>query len=117
MASFLVGRLVTLITRALDKSIAGDTLDALVSQGDRQALKIAHHIHVAVALFDCLFDLVFDKRVEILDPFAYQAALFGPPFGILDKPDLQKPLLFRDAVHGLNVLPVRLHKVALVCVM
>eukprot|EP00957_Ditylum_brightwellii_P025530 1930364-Ditylum_brightwellii.AAC.1 len=74
-------------------------------------------MHVMVALFGCFFDLVFDKRTEILDLFACQAALFGPPFGVFDKPDLPEPLLFCDAVRGLNVLPVALHKVALVCIM
>eukprot|EP00957_Ditylum_brightwellii_P188710 14364859-Ditylum_brightwellii.AAC.1 len=117
MASFLVGRFVTSVVRALIRSIADDTLDAIIAQGDRQVLEVAHCVHVMVALFDYLFNLVFDKHIEILDLFACQAALFGPPFGILDKPDLPEPLLFCDTVHRLNVLPVALHKVALVCVM
>eukprot|EP00957_Ditylum_brightwellii_P116700 8901603-Ditylum_brightwellii.AAC.1 len=117
MASFLVGQLATLIVRALNRSIADDTLDALVTQGDRQVLKVAHCVPVAVTLFDCIFDLVFDKCIEILDLFACQAALFGPPFGVLDKLDMLEPLLFCDMVCGLNVLPAGLHKVALVCVM
>eukprot|EP00957_Ditylum_brightwellii_P159573 12147159-Ditylum_brightwellii.AAC.1 len=83
MASFLVGRLAIPIARVLDRNIADDTLYALVAQGDRQVLKVAHHMHVMVALFDHFFDLVFDKHVEILDLFACQAALFGPPFSIL----------------------------------
>eukprot|EP00957_Ditylum_brightwellii_P074508 5661259-Ditylum_brightwellii.AAC.1 len=70
-----------------------------------------------VTLFDFLIDLVFDKCAEILDLFVYYATLFGPPFGILDKPDLPEPLLFRDMLCGLNVLPAGLHKVALVHVM
>eukprot|EP00957_Ditylum_brightwellii_P037048 2804993-Ditylum_brightwellii.AAC.1 len=70
-----------------------------------------------VTLFDHLIDLVFDEYVEILDFFGTYAALFGLPFGVLDKPDLLEPLLFRDIVLGLNVLPAGLHKVALVCVM
>eukprot|EP00957_Ditylum_brightwellii_P066502 5048878-Ditylum_brightwellii.AAC.1 len=117
MASFLVGPFATVVVRALNRSIADDTLDALVAQGDRQFLKVFHCVHVAVALFDHFFDLVFDKLVEILDLFACQVMLFGLPFGVLDKLDLPEPLLFRDAMHGLNVLPVALHKVILVCAM
>eukprot|EP00957_Ditylum_brightwellii_P113268 8636815-Ditylum_brightwellii.AAC.1 len=117
MASFLVGQLATVIVRAFDRSIADDTLDALTARGDRQVLEVAHCVHVTVALFDHLFDLVFDKCVEILDLFACQAAPFGLPFGILYKPDLPEPLLFRDMVRGLNMLPVALHKVALICAM
>eukprot|EP00957_Ditylum_brightwellii_P161379 12287804-Ditylum_brightwellii.AAC.1 len=90
MASFLVGQLATVVIRALIRSIADDTLDALIAQGDRQVLEIAHCMH---------------------------AALFGLPFGILDKPDLLKPLLFCNTVHGMNVLPVALHNAALVHVM
>eukprot|EP00957_Ditylum_brightwellii_P201146 15324258-Ditylum_brightwellii.AAC.1 len=80
MASFLVGQLVTVVVQALNRSIADDSLDALVAQGDRQVLKVAHYVHVAVALFDPFFNLVFDKPVEILDLFSCQAAPFGPPF-------------------------------------
>eukprot|EP00957_Ditylum_brightwellii_P025878 1957962-Ditylum_brightwellii.AAC.1 len=104
MASLLVVRLATLVIRALDRSIANDTLDALVAQGDRQVLKVAHHVHVIVAVFHPFFDLVSDKCVEILDLFACHAALFGPPFGVLDKLDLPEPLLFCDVAHGLNLL-------------
>eukprot|EP00957_Ditylum_brightwellii_P015978 1203628-Ditylum_brightwellii.AAC.1 len=114
MASFLVGRFVTLAIRALNRSIVDDTLDALVAQGDRQVLEVAHCVHAVVTLFDCFFDLVFDEHVEILDLFACQAALFGLPFGVLDKPDLPEPLLFCDTVCGLNMLPAALHKVALI---
>eukprot|EP00957_Ditylum_brightwellii_P060902 4622622-Ditylum_brightwellii.AAC.1 len=89
MASFLVGRFGTVIVRALDR----------------------------IVLFDRFFDLIFDKHVDILDLFACQAVLFGLPFGVLYKPDLPEPLLFRDMVHGLNVLPAALHKVALIPVM
>eukprot|EP00957_Ditylum_brightwellii_P193726 14752268-Ditylum_brightwellii.AAC.1 len=81
MASFLVGWFAIVVVRALNRSIADDTLDALVAQGNRQAL------------------------------------LFGPLFGVLDKLDLLEPLLFRDIVRGLNVLPAALHKFALVYVM
>eukprot|EP00957_Ditylum_brightwellii_P166710 12690693-Ditylum_brightwellii.AAC.1 len=88
MASFLGSQLASLIIRALNRSIADDTLDALLTQKDGQVLKVAHHVHVAIMLFDCLFDLVFDKCVEILYLFACHAMLFGLPFGILDKPDL-----------------------------
>eukprot|EP00957_Ditylum_brightwellii_P124375 9479684-Ditylum_brightwellii.AAC.1 len=109
MASFLVGRLVTLIVRALNRSIADDTLGALIAQGDRQVLE--------VALFDCFFDLVFDKCTQIIDLFACQAALFGQTFGVLYKLDLPEPLLFCDVVRGLNVLPAALHKVALIFAM
>eukprot|EP00957_Ditylum_brightwellii_P092291 7026879-Ditylum_brightwellii.AAC.1 len=70
MASFLVGRLATVVVRALNRSIADDTLDAFIAQGDRQVLKVAYCIHVAVALFDRVVDLVFDKHIEILDLFA-----------------------------------------------
>eukprot|EP00957_Ditylum_brightwellii_P177519 13520671-Ditylum_brightwellii.AAC.1 len=122
MASFLVGRLATAIVRALNKSIANNILDALVAQGDRQVLEVAHCVHVAVALIDLVFDLAFDlffdlffeEHIEILDLFACQAAPFGMPFGVLGKPDLSEPLLFRDMVHGLNMLPAALHKVALI---
>eukprot|EP00957_Ditylum_brightwellii_P117522 8963214-Ditylum_brightwellii.AAC.1 len=72
MASFLVGRLVTVVVQALNRSINDDTLDALVAQGDRQVLKVAHCVHVLVTLFDHLFDLVFDEHVKILDLFACQ---------------------------------------------
>eukprot|EP00957_Ditylum_brightwellii_P041010 3105226-Ditylum_brightwellii.AAC.1 len=71
MASFLVGLLATLIIRAFDRSIADDTLDALFSQGDRQFLKVAHCVNAAVVFFDCFFDFVFGKCIEILDLFAY----------------------------------------------
>eukprot|EP00957_Ditylum_brightwellii_P027038 2044977-Ditylum_brightwellii.AAC.1 len=90
MASFLVDWLATVVIQALNRSIADDNLDALVAQGDRQVLKFTHCVHVPVALFDHLFDLVFDKCVGILDLFA---------------------------LGGLNMLPVALHKVALVCAM
>eukprot|EP00957_Ditylum_brightwellii_P092370 7032926-Ditylum_brightwellii.AAC.1 len=113
MASFLVGQFATVVIRALNRSITDDTMDAIVTQGDRQVLEVAHCVHVAVVLSDCFFDLVFDKHVEILDLFACQATIFGLPFGILDKPDLPEPLLFHAVVHGLNVLPAALHKVAL----
>eukprot|EP00957_Ditylum_brightwellii_P114628 8741841-Ditylum_brightwellii.AAC.1 len=96
MASFLVAQLATVVIQFLNRSITYGTLDALVAQGDRQVLKVSHHVHVAVALFDGLFDLVFDKRVEVLDLFACQAAPFGLSFGVLNKPDLLEPLLFCD---------------------
>eukprot|EP00957_Ditylum_brightwellii_P007048 533472-Ditylum_brightwellii.AAC.1 len=70
MASFLGSWLATLVVRALGRSIADDTLDALIARGDGQVLEVAHRVHVAVTLFDCLFDLVLDKHVEILDLFA-----------------------------------------------
>eukprot|EP00957_Ditylum_brightwellii_P147967 11266688-Ditylum_brightwellii.AAC.1 len=114
MASFLVGRLATVVIRAFNRSIADDSLDALIAQGDRKVLEIAHCMHVAVMLFDRLFNLVFDKRVEILVLFACQVVPFGLPFGVLNKTDLPEPLLFHNMVRGLNVLPVGLHKVALV---
>eukprot|EP00957_Ditylum_brightwellii_P046749 3548153-Ditylum_brightwellii.AAC.1 len=117
MASFFVGWLTTVVIRALNRSIVDDTLDALVARGDREVLKVAHHMHDTAALFDRLFDLVFDKRIEILDLFACQAVPFGPPFGILNKPDLPEPLLLCNTVRGLNVLPAGLYNVALVCVM
>eukprot|EP00957_Ditylum_brightwellii_P069497 5277408-Ditylum_brightwellii.AAC.1 len=85
-------------------------MDALVARGGRQVLEVAHCVHVAVALFDCLFNLVFDERIEVLDLFACQAAPFGSPFGILNKPDLPEPLMFRNTACGLNVLPAGLHK-------
>eukprot|EP00957_Ditylum_brightwellii_P164979 12561248-Ditylum_brightwellii.AAC.1 len=72
IASFLVGRLVTDVVQALNNSIADDTLNALIAQGDRQILKYA----------------------DILDLFACQNMAFGQPFGIFNKPDLLKPLLF-----------------------
>eukprot|EP00957_Ditylum_brightwellii_P125881 9595895-Ditylum_brightwellii.AAC.1 len=74
-------------------------------------------MHVVVALFDRLFNLVFDKCVEILDLFACQAAPFSPSFGVLNKLDLPEPLLFHDMVCRLNVLPEGLCKVILVRVM
>eukprot|EP00957_Ditylum_brightwellii_P145389 11071533-Ditylum_brightwellii.AAC.1 len=117
MASFLVSWIATVVIRALNRSIADDTLNALATRGVRQVLEVAHCVHITVALFDHLFDLVFDEHVEILDLFACYAALFGPPFGVLDKPDLQEPLLFCDTVRGLSMLPAGLHKVALVRVM
>eukprot|EP00957_Ditylum_brightwellii_P104824 7989661-Ditylum_brightwellii.AAC.1 len=115
MASFLVGRLATVVVRALNRSIADHTLDALVACRDRRVLEVTHCVHVMVVLFGCLFDLVFDKCVEILDFFACQDVPFGLPFGVLNKPDLLEPLLCCDTVRGLNALPAALHKVALVC--
>eukprot|EP00957_Ditylum_brightwellii_P009855 743495-Ditylum_brightwellii.AAC.1 len=73
MASFLGSWLATLIVRALNRSIADDALDALVTQGDGQVLKVIHHMHVAFALFGHLFDLVLDKCIDILDLYAYPA--------------------------------------------
>eukprot|EP00957_Ditylum_brightwellii_P001772 136408-Ditylum_brightwellii.AAC.1 len=64
MASFLVGRLATVAVQVFIRSIADDTLDALIAQGDRQFLKVTHCMHVTVALFDCLINLFFDKRVQ-----------------------------------------------------
>eukprot|EP00957_Ditylum_brightwellii_P161317 12282793-Ditylum_brightwellii.AAC.1 len=116
MALFLVGQFVTLVVRTLNRSITDDALDALVAQGDRQVLKVAHHVHAAVALFDCFFDLVLDRQVEILDLFACQAMLFGLPFNVLYKLDLLELLLFYVAVCGLNVLPAALHKVPFISV-
>eukprot|EP00957_Ditylum_brightwellii_P143177 10909253-Ditylum_brightwellii.AAC.1 len=115
MVSFLVSRFATVAIRALIRSIADDTLDALVAQGDRHIFEDTHHMHVVVELFDHFFDLIFDECIEIIDLFTCQAALFGLPFGIFNKPDLPMPLLFHDAVRGLNVLPAALNKVALVC--
>eukprot|EP00957_Ditylum_brightwellii_P076849 5840922-Ditylum_brightwellii.AAC.1 len=117
MASFLVGWFAAFTIRALDRSIADDTLNALIAQGDRHVLTVAHCVHVAVALFDFFFDLVFDKRIEILDLFACYATLFGLRFGALNKLDLPEHLLFHDMVCGLNMCPAALHKVALIHVM
>eukprot|EP00957_Ditylum_brightwellii_P177505 13519497-Ditylum_brightwellii.AAC.1 len=116
MASFLGSWLATLVVRALDKSIADDTLDTLIAQEYGQLFEVAHCV-LAVALFDQLFDLFFDNFIEILDLFACYAAFFGPPFSILDKLNLLEPLLIHDIVCGLNVLPAGLHKVAPLCVM
>eukprot|EP00957_Ditylum_brightwellii_P038062 2879082-Ditylum_brightwellii.AAC.1 len=69
MASFLRSWLVTLVIRALGRSIADDTLDTRVAQGDGQVLEVAHCIHAVVAFFGCLINLVLDKRIEILDLF------------------------------------------------
>eukprot|EP00957_Ditylum_brightwellii_P034872 2642683-Ditylum_brightwellii.AAC.1 len=114
MASFLVGWFATVAVRALNRSIADNTLGFFVAQGDKQVLKVDHCVHVAVVLFDSFFDLVFDECVEILDLFAYQAMLFGLPFGIFNKPNLPEPLLFCNTVCGLHMLPTALHKVTLV---
>eukprot|EP00957_Ditylum_brightwellii_P172558 13136631-Ditylum_brightwellii.AAC.1 len=94
MASFLVGRLATVIVGVLIRSITDDTLDPLIAQGDRQVLKVAHHMHVVVMLFDPIIDLVFDKHIQVLDLFACQATSFRAPFGIFYKLDLLEPLLF-----------------------
>eukprot|EP00957_Ditylum_brightwellii_P144887 11035445-Ditylum_brightwellii.AAC.1 len=69
MASFLRSWLATLVIKALSRSIADDTLDTLITQGDGQVLKVGHRVHVMVALFDCLIDLALDEHVEILDLF------------------------------------------------
>eukprot|EP00957_Ditylum_brightwellii_P028223 2131649-Ditylum_brightwellii.AAC.1 len=69
MASFLGSWLAVLVVRALDRSIADDTLDTLVAQGDGQVLKVTHHVHVTVVFFDHLINLALDERVEILDLF------------------------------------------------
>eukprot|EP00957_Ditylum_brightwellii_P016792 1263977-Ditylum_brightwellii.AAC.1 len=64
MASLLVGWLATVVVRFLIRSIADDTLDTRIAQGDRQVLKVAHRVHVTIAFFDRLIYLVFDKRVQ-----------------------------------------------------
>eukprot|EP00957_Ditylum_brightwellii_P118854 9065199-Ditylum_brightwellii.AAC.1 len=69
MASFLGSWLAALVVIALDRSVADDTLDTLVAQGDGQVLKVAHCVHIVVTLFDHLIDLVLGKFVEILDLF------------------------------------------------
>eukprot|EP00957_Ditylum_brightwellii_P036804 2787374-Ditylum_brightwellii.AAC.1 len=70
-------------------------------------------MHVAVAYFDCLVNLVLDERVQILDLLACQAASLGAPFGVFNESDLPEPLLFRDTVRWLNVFLARFSKVAL----
>eukprot|EP00957_Ditylum_brightwellii_P093949 7154174-Ditylum_brightwellii.AAC.1 len=69
MALFLGSQLVTLVVRALIRSITDDTLDTLVAQGDGHVLKVAHCVHVSVALFDHLINLVLDEHIETLDLF------------------------------------------------
>eukprot|EP00957_Ditylum_brightwellii_P086743 6600814-Ditylum_brightwellii.AAC.1 len=64
MASFLVGQLATVAVQFLIGSVADDALNAIIAQGDGYVLKVAHRVHVAFALFDCLIDLVFTKCVQ-----------------------------------------------------
>eukprot|EP00957_Ditylum_brightwellii_P070628 5366392-Ditylum_brightwellii.AAC.1 len=70
-----------------------------------------------VAFLGRLFNLVLDKRVQVLDLSACQAVFLGTPLGIFHKLDLLEPLLLRNVVHRLNVLLARFSKVALGCVM
>eukprot|EP00957_Ditylum_brightwellii_P133098 10148639-Ditylum_brightwellii.AAC.1 len=69
-ASFLVGRLATVTVQFLIGSDADDALDALIAQRDGYVLEVAHCVHVTVVLLDCLFNLVFEERVQVLDLFA-----------------------------------------------
>eukprot|EP00957_Ditylum_brightwellii_P053203 4034129-Ditylum_brightwellii.AAC.1 len=64
MASLLVGRLAAIAIRFHIRSVAKDALGAIIAQGDGQVVKVAHRMHVAVALLDCFFDLVLDKCVQ-----------------------------------------------------
>eukprot|EP00957_Ditylum_brightwellii_P005657 431564-Ditylum_brightwellii.AAC.1 len=98
MASLLVGRLAAVAVRFLITSVIDDALDAIIARGDGHILKVAHCVHVAVALFDHLVDLVLDERVQVLDLLAGQAASLSVPFGVFNGPDLLEPLLFRDTV-------------------
>eukprot|EP00957_Ditylum_brightwellii_P087103 6629470-Ditylum_brightwellii.AAC.1 len=117
MASLLVGQLAAIAVQFLIGSVADDSLNAIIARGDGQILKVAHRVHVTVALLDCLFDLVLDKRVQVFDLSACQVAFLGTPFGALHEPDLPEPLLLCNTVRGLNVLFTRFSKVALGCVM
>eukprot|EP00957_Ditylum_brightwellii_P060706 4608897-Ditylum_brightwellii.AAC.1 len=71
-------------------------MDALITGGDGQILKVAYHVHAAVVLLDCLINIVLVKCVEIFDPFVAQVTLLGAPLGILNKADLLEPLLSHD---------------------
>eukprot|EP00957_Ditylum_brightwellii_P146321 11141498-Ditylum_brightwellii.AAC.1 len=62
MASLLVGRLVAIAIRFLIGSVANDAFHAFIAQGEGEVVKVAHCVHVAVAILDCFFDLVLDKR-------------------------------------------------------
>ena len=68
-------------------------------------------------LLDRFFDLVLDRRVQVLDLSACYAAFLGLPFGVLHKPNLLEPLFLCKMVRWLNVLLARFSKVALGCVM
>ena len=67
MASLLVGQLAAITIRFLIGSVTDDALDAIIARGDGQVVKVAHCVHVIVALLDCFFDLVLEERVQVLD--------------------------------------------------
>eukprot|EP00957_Ditylum_brightwellii_P155846 11863996-Ditylum_brightwellii.AAC.1 len=113
MASLLVGWLAAVAIQFFIRSVADDALDAIITQGDEQILKVTHRVHVVVALLDCLLGLVLDKCVQVLDLSTCQAVFLGAPLGIFHKLDLLEPLLFCNTVRWLNVLLARFSEVAL----
>eukprot|EP00957_Ditylum_brightwellii_P138990 10593640-Ditylum_brightwellii.AAC.1 len=64
MASLLVGRFAAITVRFLIARVADDAFHALIAQGEGEIVKVAHRVHVAVAILDCFFDLVLDKHVQ-----------------------------------------------------
>eukprot|EP00957_Ditylum_brightwellii_P003168 241418-Ditylum_brightwellii.AAC.1 len=80
-------------------------------------LKVAHRMHVAVVLLDCLIDLVLDEHIQVLDLSACQAVFLGSPFGVFNKLDMPEPLLLRNRVRRLNVLLAKFSEVSLGFVM
>eukprot|EP00957_Ditylum_brightwellii_P138630 10566941-Ditylum_brightwellii.AAC.1 len=98
MASLLVGWLAVVAVRFFVRSVADD---------------VSHCVLVAVAILDHLIALVFDKRVQVLDLSACQAAFLGVPLSVFYNTDLPEPLLLCNTVRWLNVLLARLNKVAL----
>eukprot|EP00957_Ditylum_brightwellii_P096504 7349772-Ditylum_brightwellii.AAC.1 len=64
MASLLVGRLAAIAVQFLIACVADDAFHAFITQGEGDVVKVAHCVHVAVALLDCFFDLVLDKHVQ-----------------------------------------------------
>ena len=70
MASRLVGWLVAIAVQFFITCVADDAFHAFIAQGEGDVVKVAHRMHVAVALLDRFVNLVLDKHVQVLDLFA-----------------------------------------------
>eukprot|EP00957_Ditylum_brightwellii_P137573 10488270-Ditylum_brightwellii.AAC.1 len=64
MASLLVGQLTAIAVQSLIACVADDALHAVIASWDGKVVKVAHRVHVVVALLDLFFDLVLDKCVQ-----------------------------------------------------
>eukprot|EP00957_Ditylum_brightwellii_P094481 7194071-Ditylum_brightwellii.AAC.1 len=70
MASLLVGWLAAIAVRFLIARVADDAFHDFIARGEGEVVKVAHCVHVGVAILDHFFDLVLDKRVQVPDLFA-----------------------------------------------